>query len=690
MAINDNLHNIYNKLARERKQNTLYDRYPGLWRAVVTETNDPLNMFRIRFKMPEMHNFNLLPEECPWAVPCFQHGGKGTGSWCAPKIGDIVWITFEKNHTYGPIWIGHAEPTRRRYHKLYSLYQNANVYVDEEGKPLGVDQFSWQDDYFPKDGRPYSCGIKDRYGNSLIIDETGFYPTEHKDPAPTGTDAIASAEFEQKKSSPGYNNPDRKMMALVSKYGHYMIIGDQGYDWKNDFTGDFEQDYEKEKIRQNNLIRTLNEDEPNSDNRDQRRIEFRSGYGHKFEFRDVGWASNGPTGSTSRSSDWFGSSSIQSSFADRDERWAKIRTKAGHLLQFMDMGSDPAADVFIRRNRIEEVGGKVDDEDQHWQNRDARQMRFVSRYGFKIVIDDRGSDPVDAEGKESPRGNGWLIKGRRDNKGFGWEVNEKDQLNRSLFYSPKSKIIEINDRFDYMMSCTNTKSPISREWKKLKENEFSLAIAMTFDPEKDTFHQKLDLANNYLRLKTPAKGGLNQGFESRNSGGPNTVWTEMNDRDNRAIICNSTKRFTAWHDPKEQKFILIDDNGKIILIRNKEGKIQLHSKDNMEFKTDSNMIFEASKSITFKAKAIGISAGGTGFVADATGMGTAGVMHARAFFGHHPGCFPGPGAAGPSPRFMLPLDFDSYDSSVQPLTPTDRGAVYNSPYTEVPESVVTG
>ena len=691
MAINDNLHNIYNKLAYDRKQKTLYDRYPGLWRAVVVETNDPLDMFRVRFKMPEMHNFNLSPEDCPWAVPCFEHGGKGIGSWCAPKIGDIIWITFEKNHTYGPIWIGHAEPTRRRYYKLHSLYQRTNLYVDQEGKPLGLDQIPWEEEYFPKDGRPYSCGLKDRYGSMLVIDETGYFPSEHADsPAPVGIDNIAESEFQRNNTSPLSNEPDRKMMAMVSKNGHYMIIGDQGYDWQADFSGDFESDYDIEKSRQEQLIKTLNEDVPNSADRDQRRIEFRSSYGHKFEFRDVGWAANGPSGSSSRSGDWWPSEVTQSKFSERDERWAKIRTKAGHLMQFMDMGAEPGADVFIRRNRIEEIGGKVDEEDDHWQDRDARQMRFVSRYGFKLVIDDRGPSPTDAEGQETPRGNGWLFKGRRDNKGFGWEVNEKDDLNRSLFYSPKSKIIEINDKFDYLMSCTDTSGSISRGWEKLKENEFALAIAMTFDPEKDTYHCKLDLANNYLRMKTPATGGYNQGFESRNEGSGNTVWTEMMDRDNRALICDSTQKLTGWHDPKEQKFILMDDNQNVILVRNKLGKIQIHCMDNMEFKSEANILFEAAEGITFNAQASPfiVNALGGQFVVDAAGIGTTGNVDGSIINGHKTGCFPGPGASGPSPKggsaqpYVIP--------SEPPLTPTDRGAVYNGGFAEVSESVVTG
>lgn len=683
--INDDLHSIYKKLANERKPNTLFERYPGTYRAVVVETNDPLNMHRIRWKMPEMHNINLKPEECPWAVSAFSHGGKGTGSWHAPKIGDIVWITFEKQHPYGPIWIGHAEPTRRRFYKLHALFQETQVYVDEQGKPLATDPIEWGD-YLPKDGRPYSIGIKDRYGNLFSINETGFVPSEHTVlPAPNGSDALSSSEFESRRSAPQNNNPDLKMMTMVTKYGHYMVMGDQGYKWSNDFSGDFDQDHELEKKREFNLIKTLNENDPSND-RDQRRIEFRTSYGHKFEMRDVGWAQRGPFASSSRSGDWFDKSSSQSDNFNRDERWLKLRTKGGHLIQAMDMGFDPNNDQFIRRNRIDEVGSEVDEED-NWQNRDARQIRFVTRYGFKFVLDDRGSDPSNAESNELPRGNGWLIKGRRDNKGYGIDVNEKDQLNRMMFYSPKSKVVDINDKYDYIMLCTDTSSDISEPWEKLKDNEFAKSSAMTHLPQNDTYHIKLDKNNNFIRLKTPANGGLNQGFESRNQGNANSVWTEMNDRDNRAVILNSTLGFCAIHDPRENKFILMDDNSNSIVVKNKLDKIQVSARGNVEIKSDGDIIFDAAGSISFKSGGnLVAEAAGTPFVVDSSGFGSTKSMFASKSFAFHVGCDTGGGAGPPSPKQSLTLPIAP--SVEPPMTPPDRGFIYNGPFDAVDENVI--
>ena len=208
MSISDNLHVLYGKFAEERANSSLFDRFPGTYRALVVETNDPLNMHRVRFKCPELHDFDAKVDDLPWATPNFTAGGKGVGTWNAPCIGDIVWITFEKQHPYGPIWNGFADPTRIRYYKLHSIFQQTQIYEDLEGKMVGTDTIPWISDYGPKDGRPYSQGTVDRYGNLFAINMTGFVPTEHTvTPAPAGTDAITNSAFQAQMAQPINNNP---------------------------------------------------------------------------------------------------------------------------------------------------------------------------------------------------------------------------------------------------------------------------------------------------------------------------------------------------------------------------------------------------------------------------------------------------------------------------------------------------
>ena len=66
----------------------------GWYRAVVVETNDPLNLRRIRIKIPEFHDFDIKPEDTQWAIPAPTCGGKRNGKFDNVCIGDQVWISF--------------------------------------------------------------------------------------------------------------------------------------------------------------------------------------------------------------------------------------------------------------------------------------------------------------------------------------------------------------------------------------------------------------------------------------------------------------------------------------------------------------------------------------------------------------------------------------------------------------------
>jgi hypothetical protein len=287
---------VWQSFGAERTRQ-LFERFPGQYRALVVETNDPLQWYRVRFKCPELHDYNLKPEQCPWADKAPWLGGKNTGSWSNPCIGDIVWITFEKQHPYGPIWTGFATPTRRKYYPLESIFTKSPLAVKEDGTADETPS-DYQEDYLPKDRRPMSHGNQDRYGNLNLVSSVGFYPTEHKDkPAPNGTDAISKSKFDFG-DKPEINNPDRKYVANVTKYGVIMIMSDVGYYWKKDgdigeFEGDFDKDRDFEINRYFYLQKLLNEDKPKSESQDQRRFEIKTRAGHKLEMRDVGWAQEG-------------------------------------------------------------------------------------------------------------------------------------------------------------------------------------------------------------------------------------------------------------------------------------------------------------------------------------------------------------------------------------------------------------
>lgn len=544
-GFNDNQHTIWEQFF-DRRTRQLWDRYPGLYRAVVVETNDPLNIYRVRFKCPELHNWDLKPEECPWAVNAHDLGGRRTGRWSHPIIDDWIWITFEKGHPYGPIWTGFCDPTRRKLYTYPSLFQKSPLSVNEKGDPADTPQ-DFDEDYLPKDGRPMSHGWQDRYGNLDMHRSVGFFPEEHEEAPPDADyDAIGKSEFKQKQNAPANNDPDAKYMVRFSKYGNMILQADQGYKWKEEFKGSFEEDEEFEIKRWKYIQKLINEDEPKDT--DQRRIEFLTRYGHIREMRDVGW-------SKTREAE-YGSSVDIGTKTDIDFRWIKDRTKGGMLIQMYDKGFDPIEDERVKRPLLDEVADIPEKEFQYWCMKDGRWIRIVTRHGFKFVLDDRGSDPKASDKFPLPRGNGILMKTRRPassqghhlkpvpeptdaiqvggkvwdgqkppemcpkegtpavppgepyQAGFWFEMNDNDVANWTSWGTPLGQAIFMNDKIQYIMLCSRFK-----DWAKpfmgLEENEFQTQSPTLRGAEEKTHHLKIDLDNEYIRFKTRAGQGDN-------------------------------------------------------------------------------------------------------------------------------------------------------------------------------------
>jgi uncharacterized protein involved in type VI secretion and phage assembly len=74
----------------------------GKYRGVVTDTNDPKSMGRVRARVADV----LGEQESGWAMPCSPFGGDQTGLFVVPKVGAGVWIEFEHGDPDYPIWTG--------------------------------------------------------------------------------------------------------------------------------------------------------------------------------------------------------------------------------------------------------------------------------------------------------------------------------------------------------------------------------------------------------------------------------------------------------------------------------------------------------------------------------------------------------------------------------------------------------
>jgi uncharacterized protein involved in type VI secretion and phage assembly len=74
----------------------------GKFRGVVTDNSDPLQIGRIRARVPDV----MGDQESGWAMPCFPFGGSGMGFFALPCKGAGVWIEFEHGDPDYPIWTG--------------------------------------------------------------------------------------------------------------------------------------------------------------------------------------------------------------------------------------------------------------------------------------------------------------------------------------------------------------------------------------------------------------------------------------------------------------------------------------------------------------------------------------------------------------------------------------------------------
>lgn len=651
----------------------LFQRFPGRYRAVVVETNDPLRMHRVRFKCPELHDFDLLPQDCPWAVPSHDMGNRRSGRWTHPCIGDWIWIEFEKNHPYGPVWTGFSTPTRRKFYTLPSIFGKTPLPVDEKSDLQSAPD-DFQTEYMPKDERPMSHGWVDRYGNMDMHSSVGYFPTQHElAPPPADADALSRSKFTQAKAKPEMNKPDVKYMTRISKYGNVIQQSDVGYIWKKDgdkgeFLGDFDQDEKFEIDRWKYLQKLLNENNPTG--RDERKVMLLTRYGHKLEMRDVGWFH-------SREGEYGPQKVIAEQ--GKDQRWVKLRTKGGHLIESIDIGCDEKKDNFVKRLLLDEIGDTtpLDHEDKF--GKDARQIRLIARTGRKIVIDDRQSHKTQAEKrnlKNSEIGIGILIKGRAtpgarlkyQNRsgnpiGYYWQINERPGKNHTVWGSPLGQTMEINDNDEAIIICSRLPK-LPMKCKFLDNNEFLTESAFKSGPAHKTHHLIIDLQREIIRLKSrcgkgqkpeaPRMGnavnGEHQGLEIHDAPA-NNPWVEVVDCERRGIWFSKKQKLGIWRAKHGRNMYLwIDDGSKKIVIHNNEnGKIQIYCAGNVEV-IGRNVGIQAEQVCTIKApNGINMQVGGARYAFTSSCLSTNVDIRMRNSFAYYPQIHDGFGPPPGSP-----------------------------------------
>jgi uncharacterized protein involved in type VI secretion and phage assembly len=88
------------RVFEERYKHRFFGKYEG----IITDNKDPLELGRVRAKVPAVLGQEV---ESGWALPCAPFGGgKDRGILFVPEVGDAVWIEFAGGDPSEPIWSG--------------------------------------------------------------------------------------------------------------------------------------------------------------------------------------------------------------------------------------------------------------------------------------------------------------------------------------------------------------------------------------------------------------------------------------------------------------------------------------------------------------------------------------------------------------------------------------------------------
>jgi uncharacterized protein involved in type VI secretion and phage assembly len=83
---------------------TIRNQYFGKYRGTVSDVQDPLQLGRLRARVPDVTGDEEA--ETGWALPCLPFAGSSAGFFGLPPIGSSVWIEFEQGDPDYPIWTG--------------------------------------------------------------------------------------------------------------------------------------------------------------------------------------------------------------------------------------------------------------------------------------------------------------------------------------------------------------------------------------------------------------------------------------------------------------------------------------------------------------------------------------------------------------------------------------------------------
>lgn len=98
------------------------DRYVGLYGGVVADNGDPMQLGRVKVRVPILHGFEGNPsglvavKDLPWALPAGLPAGLSNDSggieWL-PNVDDQVWVMFLDGELEKPVWMWGNQNTEK-------------------------------------------------------------------------------------------------------------------------------------------------------------------------------------------------------------------------------------------------------------------------------------------------------------------------------------------------------------------------------------------------------------------------------------------------------------------------------------------------------------------------------------------------------------------------------------------------
>lgn len=97
-----------------------FTRYSGIYKGIVVDTNDPVELDRVKIRVPSLHGFvteeaygtmdsdvvkksRTIDEQLPWASVCYPFG-----STSQPEVNQVVWVVFVDGDKNSPVIMGWA------------------------------------------------------------------------------------------------------------------------------------------------------------------------------------------------------------------------------------------------------------------------------------------------------------------------------------------------------------------------------------------------------------------------------------------------------------------------------------------------------------------------------------------------------------------------------------------------------